>query len=102
MSWLNAGLFSVLVASCLLLVNTSHEARLLYAEIDRAKTEKLRMDAQFKVLEAEQQQQTASMNVQRRAEERLRMRTPGASNTERVTDRGAAPTAAGTTPLLRR
>jgi cell division protein FtsL len=87
---LNVVLFVALVLSCLWLVKTSNEARQLYAAIDRAKSEQVRMDAQFKSLEAEQQHETASLNVSQRAKERLKMVTPSPSNTDYVQDRGPA------------
>ncbi len=92
MTKLNIALTVALMASSLYLVNTSHDARLRFTEIDRAKTEQAKLDSDYKRLEAERQQQATSLNVERKARERLQMRTANPAVTQYVLDI-AAPSA---------
>lgn len=79
MSKLNLVLALALLASCLLLVRTSYEARRLFAEVDKAAVEQRRLDAEFKRLDAERQAQATHLRVEKVAREKLAMRpaTPG-------------------------
>lgn len=86
MTKLNLALALALVVSSLFLVKTSHEARQLYAEVDRARNEQMRLDADVKRIEAELQHQAASLNVERKARDRLRMRTTHPAVTQYVQD----------------
>lgn len=97
MTKLNIALAIALVASSFYLVTTSHDARLRFAEIDRAKTELRRLESEHKRLEAERQQQATSLNVERKASERLRMRTASPATTKYVVDRAAV----SSPPVLR-
>jgi cell division protein FtsL len=78
-SKLNLVLALALLASCLLLVRTSYEARRLFAEVDKAAVEQRRLDAEFKRLDAERQAQATHLRVEKVAREKLAMRpaTPG-------------------------
>lgn len=96
MTKLNIVLAIALVASALMLVKTSHEARVLYAAVDRAKSEQTRLEVEAKRIDAEMQQQAASLNVERKARDRLRMRPTDPAVTQYVQD--AAPSSA-TTPV---
>lgn len=93
---LNIVLAIALVASALMLVKTSHDARVLYAALDRAKSEQARLESEAKRIDAEMQQQAASLNVERKARDRLRMRTTDPAVTEYVQDLMPAST---TTPV---
>ncbi len=88
MTKLNIVLTLALIASSFYLVTTSHDARLHFAEIHRAQTEQARLDLEHKRLEAERQQQATSLNVERKARDRLRMRTANPSTTQYVADSG--------------
>lgn len=90
MTKLNILLTLGLVASSLYLVKTSHDTRLLFAAVDRARVEESRLDADFKRLEAERQQQATTERVQRTARERLQMRAANPAMTQYVQDPAAA------------
>jgi cell division protein FtsL len=79
------------VASSLLLVNTSYESRRVFAELDRARAEQRKLDADYKRLDAEAQAQATHLRVEKVAREKLRMRTASPAVTERVEDPLAAP-----------
>jgi cell division protein FtsL len=94
---LNAVLGVALVASSLYLVKTSHDSRVLFAAVDRARTEEGRLEADFKRLEAERQQQATTERVERTASTRLQMRRAHPAVTQYVQDPagpGATATAA--------
>lgn len=71
----NIVLLVALVLSSLWLVQTSYQARRLFAEIDRAKNEERTLEVDFKRLEAERQAQATHLRVEKVARERLAMRT---------------------------
>ena len=70
---LNAILLFALLASALLLVKTAFESRQLYAARDSARAERQQLDAEFKRLDAEVQQQSTNSRVERVARDRLQM-----------------------------
>ena len=78
-SRLNLLLLLALIASALYLVRVSYDARRLYSEINKAENEQVRLDSDFKRLEAERQAEATHQKVQRVARERLGMHgiTPG-------------------------
>ncbi len=81
----------VLVGSGLVLVNTSYEARRLFVEIERAKSEELQLQADTKRLEAERRSEGTSLRVERDARQRLQMRMASPETTVYVSEaRGAA------------
>ncbi len=84
-------LLAALVASSLLLVNTSYESRRVFAELDRARADQRKLDADFKRLDAEAQAQATHLRVEKVAREKLRMRTATPAVTERVEDPVMAP-----------
>ena len=86
---LTAVLVLALLASSLLLVHSSYESRRLFAELDRARVEQRKLDAEFKRLDAEAQAQATHLRVEKVAREKLRMRTASPAVTERVEDPGA-------------
>jgi cell division protein FtsL len=75
MTRLNIVLIAALVLSGLWLVQTSYQARRLFAEIDRAKNEERALEVDFKRLEAERQAQATHLRVEKVARERMAMRT---------------------------
>jgi cell division protein FtsL len=74
MTRLNLLLLLALVASGLYLVKTSHEARRLFVEIERAKAEELQLQADEKRIEAERRTAATHLRVERVAREKLAMR----------------------------
>jgi cell division protein FtsL len=97
MTRVNFMLAVALTLSSLYLVKTSHESRLVFAAIDRAKNEQLKLDGEYKRLEAERQLQRANLNVERKARERLGMRTANPAVTQYVQDVASAQGASGQT-----
>ena len=75
MTRLNTLLVVALVASSLYLVRTAYDARRLYTDLDRAKSEAARLEVDHKRLEAERQAAATNARVERTARERLAMRT---------------------------
>jgi len=67
-------LLALLVASALLLVHTSYERRRLFAANQRAQAEGLRIQQEFKRLDALRQLQSTHQRVAREAEKHLQMR----------------------------
>ena len=63
-----------LVASALLLVRTSYDSRRLFAANQRAEAESLRIQQEFKRLDAQRQLNATNQRVARDAEGRLKMR----------------------------
>jgi len=87
---MNGRLLTVLVlallGSSLVLVHTSYESRRLFAELDRARVDQRKLNAEFKRLDAEAQAQATHLRVEKLAREKLRMRTATPAVTERVED----------------
>lgn len=74
MTRLQFALLAVLVASSLLLVHTSYERRRLFAANQRAEAEGLRIQQEYKRLDAQRQLQATHQRVAREAERQLKMR----------------------------
>lgn len=100
MTKLNLVLIAALLASALLLVRTSYEARRLFAELDKARVEQRKLDAEYKRLDAERQTQATHLRVERVARDKLAMRPATPAVTAYVGDPAAptAPTASPTAP----
>ena len=98
MTRLNLLLLMALIASALVLVRASYDARRLFNENHRAETESLRLAGEHKRLEAERQLQATNLRVERTARERLKMSTvtPAITMFERAD--AAAPLASGSAP----
>jgi cell division protein FtsL len=81
LSKLNLLLLLALLGSCLLLVRSAYESRRVFAALDDARVEQQLLDAEFKRLDAERQQQATNHKVDRVARDRLGMNTvtPGAT-----------------------
>ena len=90
MTRVNILLLVALVLSSLYLVRTAYDARRLFAEFDKSKSEAARLDTEFKRLEAEREAQATSLRVERTAREKLAMRTASPAVTVYVQDAGAA------------
>jgi cell division protein FtsL len=95
MSRLNLLLLLVLIVSSLFLIRSAYDARRLFAEIHKAEVEAMRLDGEYKRLEAERQAQATSLRVERTAREKLQMRTVTPAVTMYVVDPAAS--AAGVT-----
>jgi cell division protein FtsL len=90
MSRLNLLLLLVLVISSLFLIRSAYDARRLFADIHKAEVEAMRLDGEYKRLEAERQAQATSLRVERTAREKLQMRTVTPAVTMYVVDPAAA------------
>ena len=73
MSKLNILLVIALLGSALLLVKTAYESRQLFAALDQARVEQKQLDAEFKRLDAERQDQATHRRVERVARDKLAM-----------------------------
>jgi cell division protein FtsL len=86
LSKLNLLLLAALLGSSLLLVHTAYESRRVFAALDQARREALKLDAEFQRLEAERQAQATHLRVEKVAREKLRMRTATPAVTAYVPD----------------
>ncbi len=84
MTRLNVLLLAALVLSSLFLVKSAHDARRLFAELDRAKSEQRALDTDHKRLEAERQAQATHLRVEKVARDRLAMRSANPAVTHYV------------------
>jgi cell division protein FtsL len=90
MTRLNTVLVVALIVSSLYLVRTAYDARRLYTELDRARTESAKLEVEYKRLEAERQAAATNARVERTARERLAMRTATPAVTVYVQDNAAS------------
>ncbi|NRF71524.1 cell division protein FtsL [Aquincola sp. S2] len=90
MNRLNLLLLVAVIASSLLLIRSAYDARRLFAEIHKAESEALRLEGEYKRLEAERQAQATSLRVERTAREKLAMRTVTPAVTLYVIDPAAS------------
>lgn len=86
MNRLNIALLVVLIASGLALVESSYEARRLYAQLDRLQYDERMLEAERRRLDAERQAQATNTRVERVAREKLAMRPATAAVTHYVAD----------------
>jgi cell division protein FtsL len=93
-SRLNLLLLLALIVSSLFLIRSAYDARRLFADIHKAEVEAMRLDGEYKRLEAERQAQATSLRVERTAREKLQMRTVTPAVTMYVVDPAAANAAA--------
>ena len=75
MTRFNLLLLALLIASALVLVQASYDARRLFNDKHRAVNEAARLAGEFKRLEAERQLQATNLRVDRTARDRLKMST---------------------------
>ena len=85
----NVLLLIVLIGSAMYLVKTSHDARRLFAELDRLQSEQRRLDVDYQRLLTERQAEATNLRVERVAREKLHMRPATPAVTQYVTDGGA-------------
>lgn len=74
MGRLNFLLLLAVLASGLVLVKSAYDARHLFTELDRAKSEAARLEADNQRLQAERHAQATNLRVEQVARERLHMR----------------------------
>jgi len=86
MNKLTAILIIALLGSCLALVRSAYESRRVFADLDRAKLEQRRLDAEFRRMDAERQDQATHRRVERVAREKLAMSNPAQGATVFVED----------------
>jgi cell division protein FtsL len=98
MSRFNLLLLVVLLASCVYLVRVSHDARRLFAELDRAQAEERLLDSERERLKSEKQAQATPLRVEKTARDKLAMRSATPAVTQYVTWARAASAGEGTTP----
>ncbi len=90
MSKLNLLLLVAVLGSSLLLVNTAYESRRVFAALDLARKDALKLDAEYQRLDAERQAQATNLRVEKVAREKLRMRTATPAVTAYVPDPAAS------------
>ena len=86
MNKVHAMLLIALLASCLALVRSAYESRRVFAELDKARQEQRRLEAEYKRLDAERQAQGTHLRVEKVAREKLRMNTATPAITAYVDD----------------
>ncbi len=90
MSKLNLLLLAAVLGSSLLLVHTAYESRRLFAALDQARKDGLKLDAETQRLDAERLAQATHLRVEKVARERLRMRSATPAVTAYVPDLAAS------------
>jgi cell division protein FtsL len=83
---LNIVLVVAILATSLYLIRTAHDARRLYADIDRARNQQRQLDIELKHLEAERHAQATNLRVEKVARDRLAMRPATPAVTHYVVD----------------
>ena len=90
MTRLNVILFIAQLLSSIYLVRVSYDARRLYAELDRAKSEERALEHEHERLKAELRAQATPLRLEKTARERLAMRSATPAVTQYVGWSGAA------------
>ena len=98
MSRFNVLLLLVLLASSVYLVRVSYDARRLFTELDRARSEERLLDSEHERLKAEKQAQATPLRVEKTARDKLAMRTATPAVTQYVTRAAETAGAAGSKP----
>jgi len=98
MTRVNALLLIALLASAIMLVRVAHEARSLFAALDRAQSEERLLDSEHERLKAEKQAQATPLRVEKAARDKLAMRTATPAVTQYVAWQRAASAAEGRAP----
>jgi cell division protein FtsL len=83
-------LLVALLLSGMYLVRTSYDARRLFVELERAKTEETQLLADVRRLDAERRSEGTLLKVERDARQKLGMRIAGADDTVYVADPAAS------------
>ncbi len=103
-----AALLLVLVVVAIAVVHLNHRARKLTTQISRAQTDAHKLETNFRQLQVERAQWSASARVEKIAREQLRMQFPDATRTIHLTSSqpliaaAAAPHAAQPTEQARK
>lgn len=90
MTKLNVILALALIASSLYLVRTAYDSRRLFAELDKAKGQAAKLDAERVRFEAERQAAATNLRVEKTAREKLAMRAASPAVTVYVNDAAAS------------
>ena len=98
MTRLNLVLLVALLVSSVYLVRVSYDARRLFTELDRARSEERLLDSEHERLKAEKQAQATPLRVEKTARDKLAMRTATPAVTQYVMYARAASAAEGRTP----
>ena len=98
MNRLNALLLLVLLGSSVYLVRVSYDARRLFTELDRARSEERLLDSEHERLKAEKQAQATPLRVEKAARDKLAMRTATPAVTQYVMYARTASGVEGRTP----
>ena len=85
-AWATGLLGAALLASGLVLVQTSYETRRLFSSLERERALTLQLETEFRRLDAEQRTQATSTRVETLARQRLAMRPADPSVMHRVVD----------------
>ena len=85
MSRFNVLLLLVLLGSSVYLVRVSYDARRLFTELDRARSEERLLDSEHERLKSEKQAQATPLRVEKTARDKLGMRTATPAVTQYVT-----------------
>ena len=80
----NFVLLLAVLASALYLVNVQYESRRLFSELDKARSEARKLDADRERLQVEKRAQATSLRVERLAKVQLQMRTASPAITHYV------------------
>jgi cell division protein FtsL len=94
MTRLNLLLLAALMFSSLLLVRESYEARRLFATLDRAQSQALRIESEHERLSLEKRTQATPLRVEKLAREKLGMRSATPAVTQYVALGASAPVSA--------
>jgi cell division protein FtsL len=89
---LNLLLLLGVLLSALYLVNVQYQSRRLYSELDRAKSQALKLAAENERLQVEKRAQATSARVESLASSKLQMRAATPAVTSYVSDVGATST----------
>ena len=98
MSRFNVLLLLVLLGSSVYLVRVSYDARRLFTELDRARSEERLLDSEHERLKSEKQAQATPLRVEKTARDKLAMRTATPAVTQYVMYARAASATEGRTP----
>jgi cell division protein FtsL len=85
MTRLNLLLLVALLASCVVLVRVSYDARRLFGQIDKAQAEERQLESDYERLKTERQSQATPSRVETVARNQLGMRTATPAVTNYVT-----------------
>jgi cell division protein FtsL len=95
MTRLNLVLLLAVLASSLYLVSVQYESRRLFSDLDKARSEAHRLEADNERLQVEKRAQATPLRVERLAKEKLQMRTATPAITHYVSYGAGSPAVAG-------